>query len=153
MLLSISSFSQTTIKVIKDSTGTTMFAFDKDQLNKIVKDLKSLEHNKTLVNAYDNKIKLLKEQVKYLQESNTVLTNNNNSYIAIKIKSDAQLEIQRLTIEEYKKIIDSHKGIETTYQSEIEILKSKLGKRNRQIFQLLAIDVVILGIFVYLLAH
>lgn len=149
----MSGFSQNISKprILKDSTGLTLFAFNETQVNIIIKSLKENGVNKKVINELENKINLMKEDIFLLNSVNDTLNSKNKKILEIKINLQQEVSIQ-------KKIIDNLNKNNTDYELKVSELNTKIieyvdkiKRKNRWITKLVISNVITATILVLVL--
>lgn len=149
MLISVSTFSQTTLKditanpkVITDSTGITFMAFNEEQVIAIIKELKAANINKKVIAELEKQVALLKTNNRLLMNERDTLKQQIQTYIELKINLEGQVQVKESIITNLNKNIEDYKQIETNLKAEIDVYKQKIKRKNGWIVKLVATNVV-----------
>lgn len=149
MLISVSSFSQTSLKeitskprIIVDSTGITLTAFNEQQITYIIKELKISTLNKKVIKELEKQIELWRESNRLLTAERDTLKEQIQTYVEIKINLEGQVSIQQQKIDELNRNINDYKTIEENLKKEIEIYKDKIKRKNGWITKLAITNIV-----------
>lgn len=142
--MSVCSFSQNFSKprIIKDSIGVTLYAFDENQINYIIKKLKEENLNNRLVNEMQKEINLLKLDNNTYKNLSDSLNTQIKTYTEIKINYDGQIQVYKKEIDILNKNIEDYKEIDNNFKEEIVDLKLKLKKKNGWIVKLVATNII-----------
>ncbi len=149
MLISVSTFSQSISKeltskpkVIVDSTGITFLAFNEEQINTIIKELKKSDINKKIIIELEKKIDLMKKRDELQTKLNDSLNAQLKTFMKININLNGEISIQEKKIAELNKNIEDYKTIENNLKEEIEIYKGKIKRKNGMITKLIITNVI-----------
>lgn len=142
MIISFSSFSQeknTTLQplLLKDSTGITLYAFNKQQVKVLAKAIEINDILEDRVFLLENRIVILEEKVNTKDSVNQYLENRLGFYYRISAVKDSINENNTHIITEYVSVKD---GLET-----------KIKKKNRTIITLLGTNAITVLLIVLIL--
>jgi predicted RNase H-like nuclease (RuvC/YqgF family) len=130
------SFSQNSLKVIKDENGVTFYAFNTKDINTIIKSLSDNDINEQIILQLQNQIRLQEKANEILKESNDTLKAQIVSYYAITTNLEDQVKIKQETIDIKDLNILDYRKIESNLYEVIADLKQKLKKKNKTIAKL-----------------
>jgi hypothetical protein len=128
--MSFNASSQTILTV----NDITLLAFNKEQLNVIVRALKENDYNKELIAELETKIGLLDSL--------------NNTYLEIIINKDNQIHIQELIISNQS---DNINDMNILNQEQIKQFKNKIKKKNKLITKLIITNVITVSLLIILI--
>ena len=152
----MSSFSRTISnppRVIKDSSGATLYAFNTDQINTIIKKLKENDVNKKIIIQLQSEVALLKADNKLFSTVQDSLNQQVKTYLEIKINLEGEVSIKNNIIDSLNQNIVDYKLTDTNYNKEISDYKLKIKKKNGTIVKLVCINVATVVLLVLVLIH
>lgn len=127
------SFNASSQNILTDN-DITLLAFNKEQLNVIVRALKENDYNKELIAELETKIGLLDSL--------------NNTYLEIIINKDNQIHIQELIISNQS---DNINDMNILNQEQIKQFKNKIKKKNKLITKLIITNVITVSLLIILI--
>jgi uncharacterized coiled-coil protein SlyX len=152
------SFSQTSLKdittkpkIITDSSGLTLIAFNEEQITYIIKEFKTSSINKKLIKELENQIILWKKSNRLLTNERDTLKKQIKTYIEIKINLEGQIYIQEQKIDELSKNLEDYKTIENNLNIEIKTYKGKIKRKNGWITKLIITNIITTSLLIFIL--
>lgn len=149
----MTSFSQSfsNPKIIADSNGVEMLAFNTQQLDIIKQEILLSGLNKKRIRELNKKINLLLKKNDTYSALSDSLQEQYNTCIQISINKDGMIEVREKQIEDlknaitdYQDIITNNEIVKENMQVIIDNLKMKIKKKNMTITGLLIIDIIII---------
>ncbi len=152
MTLAVCCFSQTISKprIIKDSSGVKMYAFDEKQVDILIKGLIKYKDGQKMVNELNKQLLLFKQKNTLFSQTNDTLKSNIKKCLEITINQKNEISIKEAVITDLNKNIEDYKQIIKNKTSEVDIYVQKVKKKNRLITKLIVTNAITGGLLIWI---